>query len=247
MLRVLVSLFLLASRASAYEALTEDTIHDAVDAWFTDQTTTEATYGPIGEWDTSAVTDMSELFSSRSSFNEDISSWDTSSVTDMRAMFSGASAFNQDVSIWDTSSVTDMRGMFYMCGSADGVNGFMLIYPGPGTFFANAPAVTGMFEPQSNAYQALCDSIKNKEMVEQSFFFCLTCQYSLCGMTIVDGDTDTDTDSGTAFTVGIVSLIVGVVALLVSVANCVATRRLVAANAPGTESKEPKLNTNPMV
>ena len=40
-------------------------------------------YGPIGNWNTSKVTDMSKLFMNRSGFNEDIGEWDTSNVTNM--------------------------------------------------------------------------------------------------------------------------------------------------------------------
>ena len=36
-------------------------------------------------WDTSLVTDMSGLFSSKGNFNQDISGWDVSKVTDMSA------------------------------------------------------------------------------------------------------------------------------------------------------------------
>ncbi|XRB10125.1 DUF285 domain-containing protein [Pycnococcus provasolii] len=73
-----------------------------VDNWF----------GKISEWDTSQVTDMSQLFNGASAFNEDISKWNTSKVTDMRDMFSGAELFNQDISKWNTSKVTDMSYMF---------------------------------------------------------------------------------------------------------------------------------------
>ena len=65
------------------------------------------------DWDVSLVTDMSELFMSKGSFNADISRWDTSSVTTMYRMFRDADAFNQDIGTWDTSSVTSMEEMFY--------------------------------------------------------------------------------------------------------------------------------------
>jgi prepilin-type N-terminal cleavage/methylation domain-containing protein len=61
---------------------------------------------------TSEITDMSYMFSSESTFNQDIGSWDTSSVTNMYWMFRYARAFNQDIGNWDTSSVTTMRNMF---------------------------------------------------------------------------------------------------------------------------------------
>ena len=61
---------------------------------------------------TTRVTDMSDLFRTNTSFNQDIGSWDTSSVTNMEAMFYGATAFNQDIGSWDTSSVRNMLGVF---------------------------------------------------------------------------------------------------------------------------------------
>ena len=81
-------------------------------------------YGDISSWNTSAVTDMSFLFSGfsgrpggafrcASSFNDDISAWDTSSATNTFGMFFKATAFNQDIAKWDTSSVTVMGYMFY--------------------------------------------------------------------------------------------------------------------------------------
>ena len=46
-----------------------------------------ATYGPIADWDVSAITDMSYLFKDMQNFNADISNWDTSRVTNMQGMF----------------------------------------------------------------------------------------------------------------------------------------------------------------
>jgi surface protein len=79
------------------------------------------------------VTDLSGLFTSALSFNDDISAWNTANVTSMAFMFADliglfsdstdstepSSAFNQSLSSWVTSSVTDMRGMFYGATSFD--------------------------------------------------------------------------------------------------------------------------------
>ena len=64
----------------------------AVQAYNTDPTAAIATYGPIADWDVSAITDMSDLFYNLKNFNADISNWDTSSVTTMRLMFYVCSA-----------------------------------------------------------------------------------------------------------------------------------------------------------
>merc|ERR1719197_2471538 len=97
-------------------------IRIAVAAWLSDATAAEATYGHISTWDTSGVTDMSELFASwngGAAFNEDISAWDTSGVTSMYCMFGHASAFNQDIGAWDTSGVTTMFYMFAEASAFD--------------------------------------------------------------------------------------------------------------------------------
>jgi surface protein len=67
---------------------------------------------PIGEWDTSKVTDMSLMFYKAQAFNQDIGEWDTSKVTSMPWMFREAQTFNQPIGEWDTSKVTDMSLMF---------------------------------------------------------------------------------------------------------------------------------------
>eukprot|EP00971_Amphidinium_carterae_P304902 6059195-Amphidinium_carterae.1 len=78
-------------------------LQKAVHAWSTAPTIAEAMYGNIRWWNTSRVTDMSELFSGCHAFNSYIGSWDTSRVTNMSGMFAGAAAFNQQIGGWDTS------------------------------------------------------------------------------------------------------------------------------------------------
>ena len=65
-------------------------------------------------WDTSAVTDMGEMFLFCSKLkNLDLHNFDTSSVTNMSSMFMRCEAIEAlDLSGFDTSSVTDMSGMF---------------------------------------------------------------------------------------------------------------------------------------
>ena len=100
-----------ARRLQAVSALNDEELKDAVAKWFDNPDEAELYYGPIGDWDTSKVTDMAESFR-YSNFNEDIGNWDTSSVKSMKNMFAQNSAFNQDIGAWDTSKVTTMRFMF---------------------------------------------------------------------------------------------------------------------------------------
>ena len=73
-------------------------------------------YGPVSNWDTTLITDMSGLFANKQSFNYDISNWNTSSVTTMENMFSGASIFNKSLATngsgWNVEKVTTMSNMF---------------------------------------------------------------------------------------------------------------------------------------
>jgi len=91
---------------------TKEALQTAVDLWTSDNATALSTYGEINTWDVSLITDMSELFKDKATFNDDISSWDVSSVTDMEQMFKEASNFNGDISGWDVYSVTTMFQMF---------------------------------------------------------------------------------------------------------------------------------------
>tara|TARA_B110000971_G_scaffold37995_1_gene36673 strand:- start:6983 stop:7846 length:864 start_codon:yes stop_codon:yes gene_type:complete len=65
----------------------------------------------IEHWDVSTITNMSDLFKNKTSFNEDISNWNVSSVTNMDDMFNGATAFNQDLTTWDMRNVTSSTDM----------------------------------------------------------------------------------------------------------------------------------------
>jgi surface protein len=70
-------------------------------------------------WDVSAVTSMSGMFNTTTTFNQPLNSWNTSSVTNMSNMFLNATSFNNGLSVGatgtlalNTSSVTTFVGMF---------------------------------------------------------------------------------------------------------------------------------------
>jgi surface protein len=95
---------------------TNESLREAVKSLCSDRETALLCYGPVGEWNTSIVTDMSNLFCD-SHFNDDISNWDVRSVTDMSLMFKGCSKFNQPLAKWNVSNVVNMTTMFYGASS----------------------------------------------------------------------------------------------------------------------------------
>ena len=101
------------------DALTNNSIYEAVDQWIANPNQAQFTdadnnpyYGHISDWDVSQVTDMSELFYKKSTFNDDINDWDVSNVTDMYRLFNFATSFNQPLDKWNTSNVISMQEMF---------------------------------------------------------------------------------------------------------------------------------------
>merc|ERR1711939_888560 len=104
------------------EALTDETIHDAVKMWCRggpDREAVVARFGEIGNWDVRPVTTFRDLFLCQEDFNENISGWDTLNVTNMYGTFWGASSFNQPLEGWNTANVTDMCATFYDASSFD--------------------------------------------------------------------------------------------------------------------------------
>ena len=72
----------------------DDSIHGAVSSWLDEEARVRQTYGDISVWDTSEVTDMSELFcahdscgdkkkSAAASFNGNLSAWNVGKVSTM--------------------------------------------------------------------------------------------------------------------------------------------------------------------
>ena len=66
----------------------------------------------ISNWNVSNVTNMNYMFYDSQATTLDLSSFNTSKVTDMNSMFRSCAATTLDLSSFDTSNVTDKRYMF---------------------------------------------------------------------------------------------------------------------------------------
>ena len=71
----------------------------------------------ISEWDVGNVEKMYAMFGDRKNFNSDLSHWNVSNVQDMRYMFCNCQKFNSDLSTWNVSKVKNMEYMFAGCTS----------------------------------------------------------------------------------------------------------------------------------
>ena len=59
---------------------TNKELRQAVNEWCNDEDIAIKKYGPINIWNTQFITDMSDLFWNKKTFNDDISNWNTSNV-----------------------------------------------------------------------------------------------------------------------------------------------------------------------
>ena len=82
---------------AGYTPLNNANFSNAIALWFSDKANATSTYGHIVEWDVSAVTDMSNAFLNRSTFNQPIGDWNVSSVTSMTDMFKNTSTVELDL------------------------------------------------------------------------------------------------------------------------------------------------------
>lgn len=73
----------------------------------------------LNGWNTSAVTDLSFMFFDATNFNGNIESWNTGNVTDLNYMFTNAQSFNSNIGNWNTVNVTSMYNMFQNAISFD--------------------------------------------------------------------------------------------------------------------------------
>ena len=82
---------LVCTAAATTVFIDNNALKTAASAYCSDAVAAETTYGPIADWDVSAITSMATLFCAENwcgstacaTFNADLSSWAVGSVTDM--------------------------------------------------------------------------------------------------------------------------------------------------------------------
>lgn len=156
----------------------------AVKEWLENPEAAEKKHGHISKWDTSGVTDMSELFMGATdfndnigkwdvskimevfgnvvSFNQPIGNWDVSNVKNMSGMFRGISDFNQPLNNWDVSKVTDMSGMFL------GVRNFN--QPLNNWNVSKVTDMWGMFRGADNFAHSIAEWTLSEEISKENIF-----------------------------------------------------------------------------
>jgi len=99
-------------------------LKNAVDIWYENLGSNVSVTDPshISKWNTVFCTNMSNLFSYKYNFNEDISNWNTSNVTSFHSTFFLCTIFNQSLLSWDVKSVRDFSYMFYDCPALDQID-----------------------------------------------------------------------------------------------------------------------------
>ena len=69
-------------------------------------------YAGMPTWNTAAVTDMRDMFSGCTLFNQSLNSWDVTQVQNMNNMFANATSFKKLLNMWTPYNCTTMAGMF---------------------------------------------------------------------------------------------------------------------------------------
>ena len=100
-----------------YKPKSKEELQEAVNLWCDNKHETLNRYGDISLWDTSLITDMSNLFNNKEDFNDDISKWNVSKVETTEYMFYGCKNFNQPLNNWNVSNLKRTEYMFCDCNN----------------------------------------------------------------------------------------------------------------------------------
>ncbi len=103
--------------------LLDNNIRDAAKLWMQNKDQATLIFGPINEWRTELITDMSFTFADEANhvnaplntFNDNIDEWDVSNVVLMTGMLQGCVYFNQPLNKWNIRKVVDVSNMFRHC------------------------------------------------------------------------------------------------------------------------------------
>jgi hypothetical protein len=94
--------------------ITNSDLRNAVTDWVSengaDRLNVRCKYGHITYWDVSQLTDFTEVFKAKATFNEPLM-WNTASAITMHKMFKDAEAFNQPL-LWNTSELVSLHTTF---------------------------------------------------------------------------------------------------------------------------------------
>ena len=177
----------------------------AVDKWIEDKTTALLVYGEINTWDTSLITNMSNLFENEATFNDNINGWDTSNVTDMSYMFNNATSFNQDLTNFTFNSLNVDNSMINMLNSSGiDVNNYNNILndwsnkspPNDVNFTASGLKYSSTGVPgRTKLINDFSWSIKNDTLITFQPATKEDLQIAVDNWVLLDGDTDKDTST----------------------------------------------------
>ena len=131
-----------SNRTSIKKVIVEEGVAASADAVGMFGAMTKCTDFQVGSLDTSATTNMANMFTNCTSLvdTSGLARWDTGNVTNMNSMFNGCTSLADTSAFadWDTGKVTDMSSVFNDCaltGTSDFANWDT----------SNATTMSGMF------------------------------------------------------------------------------------------------------